>query len=209
MSQKPSTPEKSRRPASHPSIYKALSHPLRMRLLTALADREASPKELSAELDEPLGNVAYHMRMLEELGCIELMRTTPRRGAVEHHYRQVIRPSIGDEDWAQLPKGVRHALSAGPLTEVFQDVVEAQAQGTFDRRPERHLSRTTLTLDEKGWEELSRLMATLYDRAHQLQAESAERIRSNGSAPVSSSKLVMLHFEAAPNGSDGASDGLG
>ncbi len=191
------TPGKSRAETSHPSIYKALSHPLRMRLLTALTDREASPKELSVELDEPLGNVAYHMRMLEELGCIELMRTTPRRGAVEHHYRQVLRPSIGDDEWARLPAGVRHSLSAGALTEVFRDVAEAQTQGTFDKRPERHLSHATLTLDERAWGELSNLMVSLNDRALELQAESAERMRSNGSKPAITSKLVMLHFEAA------------
>jgi DNA-binding transcriptional ArsR family regulator len=194
---------------AHPSIYKALSHPLRMRLLSALTDREASPKELSVELGEALGNVAYHMRMLEELGCIELVRTTPRRGAVEHHYRQVLRPSIGDDDWAQLPSGVRHALSAGPLAQIFQDVAEAQAHGSFDKRPERHLSHTPLALDDEAWEELSRLMSDLYDRARELNAETAARVRFDGSKPSRPSRLVMLHFEAAPNGSDRAAGGHG
>ena len=34
-----------------------------------------------------LRSVAYHVRVLKKLGCIELVETLPRRGAVEHVYR--------------------------------------------------------------------------------------------------------------------------
>jgi predicted transcriptional regulator len=53
---------------------------------------EASPKELAGQLGEKLGNVSYHVRILARLGLIELVRETPRRGAVEHHYRATPRP---------------------------------------------------------------------------------------------------------------------
>ena len=53
---------------------------------------EASPKELATQLGEKLGNVSYHVRILVRLGLIELVRETPRRGAVEHHYRSAPRP---------------------------------------------------------------------------------------------------------------------
>lgn len=192
------TPRGSSSESSHPNIYKALSHPLRMRMLTALSDREASPKELSVELGEPLGNVAYHMRMLEELGCIELVRTTPRRGAVEHHYRLIVPPTIGADEWARLPQAARSAISAATLSEIVQDLVHAQELGTFDRHPARHLSHTTLALDDQGWAELSRLLTDLSDRALELQAESAGRIAAEGGEPPPASKLAMLHFEAAP-----------
>jgi hypothetical protein len=46
----------------------------------------ASPSELPDALGEPLGNVSYHVRILRELDCIELVRTEPRRGALEHFY---------------------------------------------------------------------------------------------------------------------------
>jgi DNA-binding transcriptional ArsR family regulator len=54
--------------------------------------QEASPKELATQLGEKLGNVSYHVRILVRLGLIELVRETPRRGAVEHHYRSAPRP---------------------------------------------------------------------------------------------------------------------
>ena len=73
-------------------IITALGHPLRARILAHLDAGEASPKELAAALGEKLGNVSYHVRILARLGLIELVRETPRRGAVEHHYRAVPRP---------------------------------------------------------------------------------------------------------------------
>ncbi len=67
-------------------LIKALGHPVRMRVLDILNARVASPSELAKELGEPLGNVAYHVKILEETGSIELVRTAPVRGALEHFY---------------------------------------------------------------------------------------------------------------------------
>jgi DNA-binding transcriptional ArsR family regulator len=65
------------------SALKALSNPLRMRLLTFVAERgEASPVEMSRALDMPLATVSHHTRVLRDLRYIELSRTEQRRGAV-------------------------------------------------------------------------------------------------------------------------------
>ena len=66
---------------------RALSHPLRARLLNELAAREGSPVELAAALDEPLGVVSYHVRVLAQAGLLDLVNRTFKRGAVQHHYR--------------------------------------------------------------------------------------------------------------------------
>ena len=66
---------------------KAVGHPLRARILEALAGEPRSPNELAVEFGEPLGNVSYHVLVLRDLGIIELVETAPRRGAVEHYYR--------------------------------------------------------------------------------------------------------------------------
>lgn len=66
-------------------------HPTRVRLIEifALAEEPRSPVSLAQEMDERLGNVSYHVRALVDEGLIELDRTVPRRGAVEHFYRLV------------------------------------------------------------------------------------------------------------------------
>lgn len=70
------------------ALAKAASHPLRRRLLELLAEQpSSSPNEMAKKLREPLTNTSYHVRMLHDLGCIELVDTEPRRGAIEHYYR--------------------------------------------------------------------------------------------------------------------------
>lgn len=68
----------------------AIGHPLRAMLLRQLAETETSPAKLAEALGEPIGNVSYHVRMLDKLGAIELVRTAQVRGAVEHFYRAAI-----------------------------------------------------------------------------------------------------------------------
>jgi len=58
-------------------LIKALGHPLRQRLLHELNQRTASPNELAQVLDEPLGNVSYHVKILAECEAIELVATNP------------------------------------------------------------------------------------------------------------------------------------
>src|SRR3954470_890138 len=81
------------------NIVKALSHPLRMRILTRLNEGVASPNEMAKEYAKPLPLFSSHVRILRELECTEIVRTTPRRGAIEHHYRALPRPFLDDDDW--------------------------------------------------------------------------------------------------------------
>lgn len=70
-----------------PRLAKALSNQVRARALALLAEGAKSPKLIATELELDLRSVAYHVRVLKKLGCIELVETLPRRGAVEHVYR--------------------------------------------------------------------------------------------------------------------------
>jgi DNA-binding transcriptional ArsR family regulator len=156
-------------------MAKALAHPLRVQLLAALNEGVSSPNELAKKLDEPLTNVSYHVRMLHDLGCIELVDTEPRRGALEHYYRAIVRPFFGDRDWKRLPKNARGSISDAVLQLVWDDAAEAIKTGLFDEREDRHLSRTVLCMDEEGWEQLNELLVDTLDQAMQIQADSASR----------------------------------
>jgi DNA-binding transcriptional ArsR family regulator len=68
-------------------ITKALSHPVRVRILDVLQQHPASPTELSKSLGTTLGATAYHVRTLHKLGLIKLVEERRRGGAVEHYYR--------------------------------------------------------------------------------------------------------------------------
>jgi hypothetical protein len=175
-------------------LVRAIGHPLRLRLLTIFNERVASPSDLAAELGEPIGNVSYHTRILARPGCVELVRTKQVRGAVEHYYRAVVRPVFSDDDWAELPPSIRKSLAGAVLTEIADDMTAAAAQGGFDR-DEVHLSRTPLTLDTRGWQDLNELLQGIYDRALEIQAESASRQHSDGAQSSEAAVMALLLFE--------------
>lgn len=69
-------------------LAKARLHPTQVKILEAL-DRETEPRSpvwLAKGLGGDIGNVSYHLRFLRKLGAVEMVRTRPVRGAVEHFY---------------------------------------------------------------------------------------------------------------------------
>src|SRR5215475_6802964 len=173
------------------ALLKAISHPLRHRLLGLLDERVASPNELARELGLPLGRVSYHIRLLADLGAIELVRTEPRRGALEHFYRAVTRGWFSDDDWARLPRAARRGIVGQSLQRIFSDVTAAVDAGGFDGASSQ-VTRTSMELDERGLQELSQLIATTTERAAQISAESADR---RGDVQGTNTELALLHFE--------------
>jgi DNA-binding transcriptional ArsR family regulator len=184
-----------------PRVAKALSHPVRAHVLTILNERVASPNQMSEELGEPLGNVSYHVKALLELQCIELVSTTPRRGAVEHFYRAIERPYFSDRDWSRLPRSLRRAISDVGLQLIWDDVADAIEAGSFEARTDRHLSRYPLVLDEQGWEELGKVLAGVFDETVRIESESAARLAESAEQGFNA-KLAVLAFESPEAKSD-------
>jgi len=179
-----------------PRYVKALSHPLRVRILALLEEQEHSPVRLAERLHASLGTVSYHVRTLERLGLAELVRTTPRRGAIEHHYRAKDRPTVSDAAWAAAPPAAKQALIGATLQQVHDYADIANAAGGFDRG-DAHLSRTPLQLDEEGWREVAGLLERLLAEVDSVEARAAERLAEAGddAAPVPAGLALML-FEA-------------
>jgi DNA-binding transcriptional ArsR family regulator len=171
------------RPA-HEKLVKGLSHPVRTECLTILASRTASPRQLSELLNHDLSNVSYHVRVLQELGLIELVGEEPVRGAVAHFYKAVERPLAAAAEWEQLPREVKAAFSAHSWDVLLRDVTKAIEKGTFDNRPDRHLTRTSLLLDSEGFARLSALMDELLEAIFSEQAAAAERMNRSGEKPI-------------------------
>ena len=174
-------------------LAKALAHPLRVRILTSLHKGISSPNQLAQELGEPLGNVSYHVKTLLEFDCVELVKTEPRRGAVEHFYRATERAFFSDSDWEKIPASARKGISGAVLEMIGQDSTAALVAGTIDARSDSHVSRTPLVLDEKGWTDLNALLGETLERAIEIQEESASRL---GKDKGIETKLAILHFES-------------
>jgi DNA-binding transcriptional ArsR family regulator len=176
-------------------LAKALSHPLRARILVILNEQVASPNEIAEMLDERLPNVSYHARALLDLGCTELVRTAQRRGAIEHYYRAVTRPFFSDRDWKRLPRSGRQAIADVGLQLIWNDVSGAIKAGTFEARPDRHLSRSPLRVDEQGWGELRDVLNGALDEAERIVERSRSRL-AKSAEPGIPTRLVLMHFES-------------
>ncbi len=176
-------------------LAKALAHPLRVRILTSLHKGVSSPNQLSQELGEPLGNVSYHVKTLLEYDCVELVKTEPRRGAVEHFYRATERTFFNDSDWEKIPSSARKGITGSVLETVGHDATEALIAGTIEARTDSHVSRTPLTLDNQGWSDITALLAATLEKALEIQEEAATRLGGE-EADTIATRLAILHFEA-------------
>jgi DNA-binding transcriptional ArsR family regulator len=179
------------------NLVRALAHPLRARVLGILEERRASPRELADELGAPLGTVSYHVRTLAQLKLIKLVKKTPRRGAIEHHYEAVGAAQVSDRVWAETPSIVKNAMVRSALGDVARSVNEAAALGGFNRA-DSHLMRTHFTLDEQGWRELADALMQLDARAQRIQEESKKRLRQTNHEGERQSTLVTMLFEGIP-----------
>jgi DNA-binding transcriptional ArsR family regulator len=175
-------------------LAKALAHPLRVRILTSLHRGISSPNQLAQELDEPLGNVSYHVKTLLEYDCVELVKTEPRRGAVEHFYRATERAFFSDADWAKIPASARKGIDGVVLEAIGQDATAALTEGTIDSRTDTHISRSPMVLDEAGWSEITKLLAETLEQANKINEEAASRLAKDGGEGITTS-LSLLHFE--------------
>jgi DNA-binding transcriptional ArsR family regulator len=172
-------------------MARAIAHPLRRELLLRLSEREASPSELAAELGESLPTVSYHVRKLAELELIELVRTTPRRGATEHHYRGVGLTYFPGETLSDLPPGLRDSLVESWWMQLAKDVEAGLDAGGW-QRPEAQGLRAVLELDEQGWRELGEATEVLYRRAFEIESESQARRSGPAGRPA---VVAFLLFE--------------
>jgi DNA-binding transcriptional ArsR family regulator len=188
-----------------PRLIKALSHPLRQRILHSLGEGVASPSELSRKLGEPLGNVSYHVKILGECDAIELVKTAPVRGAVEHFYRATTRPYFDDDHWADLPLASRRALFDNSLQAIWSHLAAAAESGGLDD-PKNHVSWTTLDLDDEAYEAIAEQLRITLERALELQAEAANRRAAlpTEERETHRTELAIMHFHRAPGDGGGA-----
>lgn len=180
------------------ALVRALAHPLRAKMLYIMQERPASPKEMAAEFGVPLSNVAYHVQILRKLKVIKLVRKTPRRGAIEHHYTVNQISNLGVEAWAQTPSLIKESAVAEWLKDVGEYVTSAAATGGFNRG-DAWLGRSRLVFDQEAWDRVSAKLTEVLELAEEEANASAERLKKADHKGEIRTGLVMLLFESSPS----------
>mgnify|MGYP001255542958 CR=1 FL=1 len=174
------------------NVLKALGHPLRQKILQALTDRVASPSQVAKEIDEPLSNVSYHFKILVKCEAVELVKTEPVRGALEHFYRATMRPALRAPELESLPEGVRDRLFDQTLKQAWDHVAAAGAKGFQD--PRASVVWVALDLDDQAFREFGEEIERLTERGLALQEQSRARSAEN---ELEKTELAVMHFHRA------------
>lgn len=177
-----------------PRLLKALAHPIRVHILDILSEGPSSPTRISRRMDHvSLRLVAHHIKVLKELGCVELIEEVPRGPTVEHIYRAAERQFFRAEEWEAMEPASRQPVTATILRLISEDTGKALATGKFDELPDNHLSRSPVEVDEEGWRELVAILARTLDEVLAVHDRSAERAALSGAA-LWTARVVIMQF---------------
>jgi hypothetical protein len=133
------------------------------------------------------------MKVLKDLGCIELVETVRKRGARERIYRAVELPIVSAEEWERLSPSMRQSITIAILRLISNDLAVSLGTGKIDELPDRHMSRTPLKLDREGWSELVKILARTLDEVLGVGARSLGRIE-DGDETAMSVTVALLQF---------------
>ncbi|MBS1842940.1 MAG: hypothetical protein JST53_00855 [Actinobacteria bacterium] len=184
----------------------ALRHPMAIQIVVAANDQPVSPSRFVEEVMQPrpadyseekraLSHVAYHFRALAKAGCLEVVESIPRRGAVEHVYAGTARATFDTEEWAELPQEERCKISTATLQALIARVENAMLTHTFDSRDDRWLAWTAAKLDERGWAEMTTTIAANFAELERIREESEARLTETEGESIPAT-FAMLGFES-------------
>lgn len=182
--------------ATNAALFKALSHPLRYRIMMILGDREASPRELSELLDEDFHRVYEQVRILNKSNFIELVGTESKHGGTMHFYRATVRPVLDAEAWERFPRLAREIASVSIARRIVGDLIASIRAGIFDRRPHRALLRKPIIVDEQGFKEADESALRHLAELSEIEARSATRLIENGEEGINVDTATLV-FEAS------------
>jgi DNA-binding transcriptional ArsR family regulator len=183
------------------TLAEAVAHPLRSRCLTILADRVASPAEISRELKVDVSNVGYHVNALLDAKLIEEVGNRHVRGAVEHFYRAVVTPCISNDEEEELSPAERNVFAETTLSVFAANANHSLRVGTLTERSDHHLTRVPIRVDEQGWTDLGTAYGELFERVFAIQEESAGRLGDQPEETGIPTISFLAFFEMPESGS--------
>ncbi|MBS1891263.1 MAG: helix-turn-helix transcriptional regulator [Actinobacteria bacterium] len=179
-----------------------LAHPLRIRILEILNQRDMSPAEFCRDGFAPQGmevsGVAYHFHELAQYGALAVVEPDQRGGSIEHVYRGVGRAYFTDLQWSELDHDERARLSKTVVQGLLARIEGALSADTFDSRVNRHLTWTAMRLDEQGWSEMTTALKATFGELEQIRADAEARLDRDGEQGIPST-CGLLGFQS-PDG---------
>ncbi|WP_086819683.1 winged helix-turn-helix domain-containing protein [Allokutzneria sp. NRRL B-24872] len=132
---------------------KAMSHPLRLRVLRLCRQREMTNKQLAERLGRDPGTVLHHVRHLVKAGFLEQAPVrTGESGALEKPYR-----CATNTWWLSAPPDDVGGTAQAPIAAFQEELAEAGPESV------RTYARFMLHLSQEQVEELDRRICAVLD----------------------------------------------
>lgn len=154
---------------------RALSHPVRLRILSLTTGTAMSSAELARELGMSHAAVSFHVRSLAAAGYLELAETRSVRGGQERRYRSLI---AGRAQWQS--EDPRLAVSA-----LSKELVRRLADTPADNW--RLFGDAELWITPQVWDDVTGRMGRVIEELH----EAALAPRTPGAVHVSATALLF------------------
>jgi DNA-binding transcriptional ArsR family regulator len=160
------------------AMVDVLKHPLRARIVSALAERhDVTIREVAERLREPPDQVRQHVEFLLAAGLAEVTGEDGLPGVVRRRYR-IVPIEVGGGDSLDLEGRIEMGKATVRL--MMGDLSTAAAAGTLSRRPDDFEVRTYGEVDEVCFKELVELHRTAYQGIFRALHEGKERTRESG-----------------------------
>lgn len=178
-------------PAIEKHISKAFGHYVRIQILWILNEHVASPKELAAELSQPLNRISGHIQVLKDAGCIELVDQVIVGSVVQNFYRATARIFFDDTEWRTIPPTLKEGLRITLLQNLIDDAIAALEDETYDSLDGSHMSWTPMLIDEQARIEINELLEKTLKKALAIQERAAKRLSTHGEKGISYSVSLL------------------
>jgi DNA-binding transcriptional ArsR family regulator len=174
-------------------LVTGMSHPTRAHAVTILNERVASAAEIGRELDKPARHVSYHLKQLEKLGVIELVKVVETAGGrtTGKYYRALVRSWYDPESWEQINQEHQPGITSDILAACNADMAAAVKAGTI-HQVDNHISRTPLILEKVGYRELVDRLDVLLPEVIEVQQRSAARMTRDGEAVLAKVQIIQF-----------------
>jgi DNA-binding transcriptional ArsR family regulator len=74
-----------------PEQFKAVGDPTRSKIISLLTEKAATTSQLAEALGQPKGSIGHHLKVLEKVGLIRVVRTRQVRAITEKYYGRTAR----------------------------------------------------------------------------------------------------------------------
>jgi hypothetical protein len=180
-------------------VAKVFSDPLFLRIVAELNVRTMSPSQFNGEFGGgSLRSVAGRFKTLEKLGWltkIDEISGGERRGGTEHFYRATGPAIFDNSTWAEVPDSIKTTYSWRAFEHLCEQVQAAMDAGTFDANPERHLSWSSLLLDELGWKQVVATVDSIFESLFEMKGAAETGLAAKDEKPIPTT-VALAVFES-------------